>query len=132
MTEKELIEIENQLQIKLPLYYKNFQRNYPQKLIDLKFNEELLTNDPEWLIKINRLLNDGGLPQKYFVIGMGGDFYFINRDENDQSVYSVDHEAASESEGGEAKWVDSMELQHKNLNDYSNWLIELFGDYFVN
>lgn len=131
MTEKELIEIENQLQIKLPTYYKDFQLNYPQELIDLKFNEEFLSNHAEWLIKVNRLLSGGGLPHEYFVIGMGGDFYFIKRDENDQSVYSVDHEEASESEDGGANWIDLMELQHKNLFDYKNWLIDFFGDYIV-
>ena len=133
MTSLELLEIEKELDIILPEYYRRFQIAYPQQLIELKFNEEYFSNDPKWLTEINSMIRSNVLFKDFFCIGMngGGDSYFIKTNGYQELVYLMDHEEASEIDENELTWEKVLKIEHSNLNEFKDWLITSWGDYFV-
>lgn len=92
--------IESELNISLPDFYHSAIKNYPFKAIDdLDFVEDSLVRDAKWIIKNNTELRSSTFfgkewPHHYFVCGHDGfgNFFFLNLNENDQTIYFADHE----------------------------------------
>ncbi len=58
----------------------------------------------------------------------GGKFFFIKKTDLDETVYYFDHEDASELDSDEFYWDNILSPDHKNLDDFKNWLIDFYGD----
>jgi hypothetical protein len=120
--------VEKRLGTEMPNAYREFQLNYPEQLIESKFNNEYFTNDSSYLIEMNESFRGGGLPKDYLVIGndIGGNYFFININGSDSSVYYLDHEEASEN--GKSSWEEMLKVNNKDLNEFSDWLVEHWGE----
>jgi hypothetical protein len=126
MNQIDLDKIEKSLNIKLPDHYISFQLNYPEELRNLKFDKEYLSENPDWLIEINQILNNIELPKHFFSIGhdLGGNLYFIKNDINDKNVYYRDLDEIGEDDS----LTELLLIEHTSLEDYKNWLIEFLGE----
>lgn len=93
MTTDKLKLIETELNINLPLGYKQIMLNYPFENGN-EFVKGELQNDPKMLIDINLGLRKNGFkgkpwPENFYVISSttGGGFNFINLEEQNENIY---------------------------------------------
>jgi hypothetical protein len=132
MTTNDIERIENELSIQLPKHYKDFLLHYPKDLLELKLNKDFLSNDPEWIAEINKLIHKGKVPKEFIAIGidLGGNIFYIKNEPNNTYVYWVDHEEVEEdlSVRNDLIWESVLEKKYKDLNDFKIWLIEFWGE----
>ncbi|MFA0962916.1 SMI1/KNR4 family protein [Roseivirga sp. BDSF3-8] len=128
MTPEDISYIESQLKVTLPDHYTDMLLRYPEDLKQLDHHGEYLIDDPYYLIRLNTMFGRSGVPEKYFAIGhnLGGDYYFIQLNSEETTVYYFDHEETADSEA-EHYWDESLNKEHDNLEEYKNWLIETLG-----
>ena len=98
MTLEQLITLETDLGLKFPTHYRNFQLNYPAKLLTLNAPYNTVADlsilaQPEDILTLNRWFGDALVD--HIAIGEDGcgNYYFISRDESDEAIYFLDHEA---------------------------------------
>lgn len=99
MNKEDLIKIEDVLDVKLPLEYKEIMLNYPFKENEDEIGKRYLLNDADKIIEINQKLRKEGYkkkkkwPNHFYVIGEVTDnnYYFLNL-LNGKEVYFIDEE----------------------------------------
>ena len=115
MDSNEINSIENELDIELPKYYLELLFNYPSRLLGegIHASEVELLNSPNNIIDLNKLVRESNgidIDASHFLIGESGcgDYYFIDLDENESSVYFWNHDI---SDFDEDEKSDSL-LEH--------------------
>ncbi len=100
MTAYDIQSLEENLNIKLPIAYKNILLNYPEELKSNEYGNQFLIYDAKDLlynliIRCRWFNPKETLPRNFFPIGCdyGGNMFFINLD-NDERIYTIDHEEA--------------------------------------
>ncbi|MDJ1504039.1 SMI1/KNR4 family protein [Xanthocytophaga agilis] len=139
MKEEDFQLIEENLQIKLPTFYRDFQLNYPEDLrilavMDLKNTEDFppLSYSSKWVIETNNTLwwdREGWL-----IIGENGNIiYFIKLDGEDESVYSWDPDDERFYGIDDSDYIPLHEAVSKkasSMNEFVDILIEeIVGPY---
>jgi len=142
MTDADLAKIETELDIELPDYYRAFVQNYPPLLLAIPNGPYLceLSNSAENVIQLNRLVrtfNSFEWPDEYLVIGESGcgDYYAIDIDDEDSSVYLWNHEQGDFSDDEEVdslpefagQLIQSYESVAKHQRDLARAESGLFG-----
>jgi len=102
VTEIDLINIENDLQITIPKFYKEFLFNYPDEL--LHYNSKRLNRKEKFYelevvnslgnIRQNYLYFEAFELNEYWPIGSDGigNYYVVKQNGEDEKIYFVDHE----------------------------------------
>lgn len=109
MDSGEIKSIESELDIELPELYLELLLNYPTALLGegVHASEVELLNSPSSLIELNKFVREANgidIDASHFLIGESGcgDYYFIDLDEDESSVYFWNHDICDFDEDEES------------------------------
>lgn len=119
MTAKDLARVQKELGVELPASYRKFIINYPKALLkaervgtkETPADVELL-NNADTLIKLNEMVHSAPgidtIPTEYFIVGHSGcgDYYAIDADDDDSSVYLWNHEIGDFADDEEEESIE--------------------------
>lgn len=128
MDEAVIRQVERELRVKFPDYYRDALKKYPFSGYPANdFIRDCLMDDEEWLITENRELRENGfIDQKWpdYLLAIGhddsGSYYFINlEDDDDTRIYLADHESQFDYRN-----IDELEIG-SDMDDFVNYCKEV-------
>ena len=128
MDESVIRQVERELRVKFPEYYRDVLKKYPfSGYAGNDFIRDCIMEDEEWLITENRELRENGfIDQKWpdYLLAIGhddsGGYYFINlEDDDDTRIYLADHESLFDYRN-----IDELEIG-SDMDDFVNYCKEV-------
>ncbi|MFY7910635.1 MAG: SMI1/KNR4 family protein [Emticicia sp.] len=131
MEEYDIQSLEENLNLKFPIAYKNILLNYPVELKTNEYGNQFLIYDVKDLlynliIRCRWLNLKETLPRNFFPIGYdyGGNMFFINL-KDDESIYIIDHdevESFYNPNTNMINWDIALKEFKPNITVFVEWL----------